>query len=40
MQIRGFGHVKMKNLERVKTREAELMAAFRRPAATPAAAAE
>jgi indolepyruvate ferredoxin oxidoreductase len=40
MQIRGFGHVKMKSLERVKAREAELMAAFRSPAPTPAAAAE
>ncbi len=40
MQIRGFGHVKMKNLEHVKAREAELMAAFRSPAPTPAAAAE
>jgi len=29
MDIRGFGHVKMANLKKVKAREAELMAAFR-----------
>jgi indolepyruvate ferredoxin oxidoreductase len=39
-QIRGFGHVKEKNLQRVKTREASLLANFRKPAAPPAMAAE
>jgi indolepyruvate ferredoxin oxidoreductase len=39
-QIRGFGHVKEKNLEKVKEREANLLAAFRKPAAPPALAAE
>jgi indolepyruvate ferredoxin oxidoreductase len=38
LQIRGFGHVKLRNLAHTKTREAELMAAFRNP--TRAAAAE
>ena len=37
LQIRGFGHVKLKALARVKQRESELMAAFERP--VPAAAA-
>ena len=37
MQIRGYGHVKLKALARVKQREAELLAAFERP--LPAAAA-
>jgi indolepyruvate ferredoxin oxidoreductase len=37
-QIRGFGHVKERNLKRAKAREATLLAAFRspRPAATAA----
>ncbi|TXL81691.1 indolepyruvate ferredoxin oxidoreductase family protein [Vineibacter terrae] len=39
-QIRGFGHVKEKNLAKVKEREANLLAAFRKPAAPPALAAE
>jgi indolepyruvate ferredoxin oxidoreductase len=41
-QIRGFGHVKDRNLAAAKTREAELLVAFRRPAAelAPATAAE
>jgi indolepyruvate ferredoxin oxidoreductase len=41
-QIRGFGHVKDRNLEAAKAREAELLAAYRRPAAeaAPATAAE
>jgi indolepyruvate ferredoxin oxidoreductase len=30
-QIRGFGHVKERNLKRVKAREATLLAAFRNP---------
>src|SRR5579883_1602688 len=37
--IRGFGHVKERNLRKAKAREAELLAAFRRPVA-PASAAE
>jgi indolepyruvate ferredoxin oxidoreductase len=36
--IRGFGHVKDKNLARVKEREANLLAAFRSPTGTAAAA--
>ena len=37
-QIRGFGHVKEQHLEKVRAREPELLAAFRRPAGHPAAA--
>ncbi len=37
-QIRGFGHVKEKNLAKVKAREANLLAAFRSPAGTATAA--
>jgi len=37
-QIRGFGHVKEKNLAQVKAREANLLAAFHRPAGTATAA--
>jgi indolepyruvate ferredoxin oxidoreductase len=37
-QIRGFGHVKEKNLAKVKEREAKLLAAFRNPAGTATAA--
>jgi indolepyruvate ferredoxin oxidoreductase len=37
-QIRGFGHVKMRNLETAKTREAELLEAFRNPAPVRTAA--
>jgi indolepyruvate ferredoxin oxidoreductase len=39
-QIRGFGHVKEKNLQKAREREASLLAAFRKPAAPPALAAE
>jgi indolepyruvate ferredoxin oxidoreductase len=39
-QIRGFGHVKEKNLQKAREREANLLAAFRKPAAPPALAAE
>ncbi|MCW5745592.1 MAG: indolepyruvate ferredoxin oxidoreductase family protein [Alphaproteobacteria bacterium] len=39
-QIRGFGHVKERNLEKVKAREASLLATFRKPPAAPALAAE
>jgi indolepyruvate ferredoxin oxidoreductase len=28
-QIRGFGHIKMRNIEQAKTREAELLALWR-----------
>jgi indolepyruvate ferredoxin oxidoreductase len=37
-QIRGFGHVKEKNLAKVKAREANLLAAFRNPAGAATAA--
>jgi indolepyruvate ferredoxin oxidoreductase len=37
-QIRGFGHIKMRNLEAAKSREAELLDAFRNPAPTAEAA--
>jgi indolepyruvate ferredoxin oxidoreductase len=37
-QIRGFGHVKERNLAKVKAREANLLAAFRSPAGTATAA--
>jgi indolepyruvate ferredoxin oxidoreductase len=37
LQIRGYGHVKQKNLARTKTRETELLAAFRTPAHAAAA---
>jgi indolepyruvate ferredoxin oxidoreductase len=37
-QIRGFGHVKEKNLKTAKTREAELLASFRAPQSAPRAA--
>jgi indolepyruvate ferredoxin oxidoreductase len=37
-QIRGFGHVKDKNLAKVKEREANLLAAFRNPAGAATAA--
>ncbi len=37
-QIRGFGHVKEKNLAQVKAREANLLAAFHRPAGAATAA--
>ncbi|MCC6379636.1 MAG: indolepyruvate ferredoxin oxidoreductase family protein [Burkholderiales bacterium] len=33
--IRGYGHVKLRNLEAAREREAELLAAFRTPAAKP-----
>ena len=36
--IRGYGHVKEKHLSAAKAREAELLAAFRKPAAAPRAA--
>jgi indolepyruvate ferredoxin oxidoreductase len=38
--IRGFGHVKDKNLKKAREREANLLALFRSPATTPAMAAE
>ncbi len=38
--IRGFGHVKEKNLKKAKEREANLLALFRSPAQPPAMAAE
>ncbi|MGE3647396.1 MAG: DUF6537 domain-containing protein, partial [Reyranellaceae bacterium] len=38
--IRGFGHVKEKNLKKAQEREANLLALFRSPAAPPAMAAE
>jgi indolepyruvate ferredoxin oxidoreductase len=38
-EIRGFGHVKMRNLKTAKEKEAELLAAFRSPAPAPAKAA-
>jgi len=38
--IRGFGHVKDKNLHKAKEREANLLALFRNPAPPPAMAAE
>ncbi|MGI9505294.1 MAG: DUF6537 domain-containing protein, partial [Geminicoccaceae bacterium] len=37
-QIRGFGHVKERHLARVEAREAELLSAFRQPAAALSAA--
>ncbi|MBO0758893.1 MAG: 2-oxoacid:acceptor oxidoreductase family protein, partial [Bradyrhizobiaceae bacterium] len=37
-QIRGFGHIKQRNLERVKAREAELLAMLRNVKAAPSAA--
>jgi indolepyruvate ferredoxin oxidoreductase len=37
MQIRGYGHVKLKSLARAKAREAELLAAFRNPVRAAAA---
>jgi indolepyruvate ferredoxin oxidoreductase len=37
-EIRGFGHVKERNLERTKAREAQLLQAWRRPPAQVAAA--
>jgi indolepyruvate ferredoxin oxidoreductase len=37
-QIRGFGHVKEKNLAKVRAREANLLAAFRSPAGAATAA--
>jgi indolepyruvate ferredoxin oxidoreductase len=37
-QIRGFGHVKERNLAKVKAREANLLAAFRSPAGAATAA--
>jgi indolepyruvate ferredoxin oxidoreductase len=37
MQIRGFGHVKLRALARTKAREAELIAAFRNPVRAVAA---
>ena len=39
-QIRGFGHVKERNLAKVREREANLLAAFRSPATAAATAAE
>ena len=39
-QIRGFGHVKLANLATARTRQAELLAAFRSPSAPHAIAAE
>jgi indolepyruvate ferredoxin oxidoreductase len=38
-QIRGFGHVKERNLATAKAREAELLDAFRSPSPALAAAA-
>lgn len=38
MDIKGFGHIKDRNLETVRAREQKLLAAFRNPAAAPAAA--
>src|SRR6185437_2032528 len=38
-QIRGYGHVKLANLAAARTRQAELLAAFRSPAAPHAIAA-
>ena len=38
-QIRGYGHVKMAGLAAARTRQAELLAAFRSPAAPHAIAA-
>jgi indolepyruvate ferredoxin oxidoreductase len=38
-EIRGFGHVKIRNLKTAKEKEAELLAAFRSPAPAPAKAA-
>jgi indolepyruvate ferredoxin oxidoreductase len=38
-EIRGFGHVKMRNLKTAKEKEAALLAAFRSPAPAPAKAA-
>jgi len=38
MQIRGYGHIKMRSLERTKAREAALMTAFRHPAPAATAA--
>jgi indolepyruvate ferredoxin oxidoreductase len=37
-EIRGFGHVKERNLKKAKAREAELLALLREPRAKPAAA--
>jgi len=37
-QIRGYGHIKDAHLERAKAREAELLEAYRNPAARPQAA--
>jgi indolepyruvate ferredoxin oxidoreductase len=37
-QIRGFGHVKLRNLEKAKAREAELLALWRKPGGTAVAA--
>jgi len=37
-QIRGFGHIKMRNLEKAKAREAELLANFRNPSRSAIAA--
>ena len=37
-QIRGFGHVKDKNLAKVRDREANLLAAFRNPTGAATAA--
>ena len=39
LEIRGFGHVKEANLQRVKAKEAELLARFRDPSPPPALAA-
>jgi indolepyruvate ferredoxin oxidoreductase len=39
LEIRGFGHIKGANLERAKAKEAELLARFRVPPASPALAA-
>jgi len=38
-KIRGFGHVKMKNLEEAKRREADLLAQWRSPSSAPTRAA-
>ena len=37
-QMRGYGHIKEKNVARTKEREASLLAAFHRPASAAAAA--
>lgn len=38
-EIRGFGHVKLRNLKAAREKEAQLLAVFRAPAPAPAKAA-